>query len=198
VVGQPHIRFYAGKPLVDHQGLALGTLCILDEKPGVLSALQKQTLETLSKQVMHIIELRMFTVEKSKLHDVRVEVSKVKTNLLSSMSHELRTPLNGVLGFAALLADTSPSPIQQEYIRDIETCGKHMLTLVNDILTMRAKSQSSSLCKTLESVSHRRTKGSCLSRLRRAVPAVRPHFAHTRTYYACTHHAHRTLFHSRA
>ena len=58
VIGKPNIAFYAGVPLVDTDGFALGTLCVVDQKPRKLTDEQKEALTKLSKQVMLIIEAR--------------------------------------------------------------------------------------------------------------------------------------------
>jgi GAF domain-containing protein len=58
VTGEPHIRFYAGFPLINPEGLALGTLCVVDRQPRQLSAEQLKTMQALSRQVMTLLELR--------------------------------------------------------------------------------------------------------------------------------------------
>jgi signal transduction histidine kinase/DNA-binding response OmpR family regulator len=65
--------------------------------------------------------------------------SKFKDQFLSTMSHELRTPLNAVLGFSELLTEERYGPLndrQQRYVKHINTGGKHLLTLINDILDL--------------------------------------------------------------
>ncbi len=58
VVGPPHIRFYAGMPLVLASGETLGTLCVADRQPKRLSARQQRALKTLATSVVAEIELR--------------------------------------------------------------------------------------------------------------------------------------------
>lgn len=58
VTGAPVVRFYAGAPLINHQGLALGTLCVIDNQPRTLNEDQMKTLQTLARQVVSQLEQR--------------------------------------------------------------------------------------------------------------------------------------------
>ena len=65
VTGSPHIRFYAGFPLASPEGFALGMLCAIDRKPRQLSAEQKKAMQTLSRQVMVLLEFRRVSMRMS-------------------------------------------------------------------------------------------------------------------------------------
>jgi len=58
VLGDPHIRFYAGAPLIDEEGYALGTLCVMDRQPRELDDTQKEALRSLRRLALSQIELR--------------------------------------------------------------------------------------------------------------------------------------------
>lgn len=61
---------------------------------------------------------------------------QLKSDFLSTMSHELRTPLNSILGFGELLASQKLSDKQHKWVENINSSGKHLLSLINDILDL--------------------------------------------------------------
>lgn len=63
VTGKPHIVFYAGVPLITPEGIAIGTLCVIDSKTKSLDEGQQEALKSLAGQVMQLLELR-----KTRLH----------------------------------------------------------------------------------------------------------------------------------
>ena len=65
------------------------------------------------------------------------EINNLKNEFMATMTHELRTPLNSILGFSDVLAGAENlNEKQQRYVRNIQTSGKDLLTLVNDILDL--------------------------------------------------------------
>lgn len=63
--------------------------------------------------------------------------SRAKSEFLANMSHELRTPLNAILGFSQLMQrDEGVNENQQKNLHIINRSGEHLLSLINDILTM--------------------------------------------------------------
>ncbi len=61
--------------------------------------------------------------------------SRSKTMFLSNMSHDIRTPMNAILGFTILLTKDAEDPVKvREYTKKITASGKHLLSLINDVL----------------------------------------------------------------
>lgn len=65
--------------------------------------------------------------------------NRAKTDFLANMSHELRTPLNHIIGFSELVVDKhlgELNEMQVEYLNDVLSSGRHLLSLINDILDL--------------------------------------------------------------
>jgi PAS domain S-box-containing protein len=76
VTGELGIRFYAGMPLLLSDGLALGSLCVIDKKPRQLSADQQTALRALGNQVASQIELKRYIAAQEQLMQERLEVEQ--------------------------------------------------------------------------------------------------------------------------
>lgn len=89
VIGPPHIRFYAGFPLIRPCGSAVGTLAVMDTRPRTLSALAWRALEVLAKQVLKWLELRRNLLEREAVNRelqvtqdaLRLEVARTENAL---------------------------------------------------------------------------------------------------------------------
>jgi len=102
------------------------------EKKGRLEQEKNLKLELDSK------ELELDTHRKIVLAREEVVLAKAqnetKSSFLATMSHEIRTPLNGILGVTDLLEDTKLDKKQKHYLRLIESSGKSLLRIINDVL----------------------------------------------------------------
>src|SRR3954462_6488957 len=82
------------------------------------------------------------------------DASRLKSEFLANMSHELRTPLNAIIGFSEVLGDGLIGNLtdqQKKFIGDIFSSGKHLLSLINDILDL-SKVEAGKMMLDLESV----------------------------------------------
>jgi PAS domain S-box-containing protein len=105
------------------------------------------------------------------LHLKNVELedaSRMKSEFLANMSHELRTPLNAIIGFSEVLRDGLLGALtdqQRGFIGDIFSSGKHLLSLINDILDL-SKVEAGKMSLDLESVPIATLLGNSLSIVR--------------------------------
>lgn len=133
VTSGPHIRFYAGAPLISSDGHAIGTLCTISDKPQQLNAHQRESLAVLGRAVVSQLELRLKVRQLNKANER-------KTDFLSTMSHEFRTPLNAIITLNQLMLEKSEHlalPAEfTEYMTHIGYSGKRLLDLVNSVLDL--------------------------------------------------------------
>lgn len=71
--------------------------------------------------------------------DEALEASRIKTAFLANMSHELRTPMNAIIGYSEMLIEDADDLEPEDFVADlrkIQTAGKHLLALINDVLDL--------------------------------------------------------------
>ena len=93
-------------------------------------------------EMVNAVETDVIRREKDKqtvsvLKEEAEQANKAKSAFLANMSHELRTPMNAIIGYSEILTEDATDNQHQEYIPDlkkINSAGKHLLQLINDIL----------------------------------------------------------------
>jgi GAF domain-containing protein len=88
--------------------------------------------------VIAIENVRLFNEIQEKSRQLEI-ANQHKSEFLANMSHELRTPLNAIIGFSEVLMDRMFGEVnekQADYLKDIHESGKHLLSLINDILDL--------------------------------------------------------------
>jgi len=120
-------------------GHPIGTITVAGPHPKLFSRKQVELLRTFADQAVIAIEnVRLFTESQDKTQQLEI-ANRHKSEFLANMSHELRTPLNAVIGFSEVLIERmfgEVNPKQEEYLNDILSSGKHLLSLINDILDL--------------------------------------------------------------
>jgi signal transduction histidine kinase len=131
-------RRQLGVPLL-REGKAIGVLVVGWDEPGPVPAKFVSLVETFAAQAIIAIEnVRLFNEIQEKSLQLEV-ANKHKSEFLANMSHELRTPLNAVIGFSEVLQDPMFGELSEEqkgFVNDIHESGKHLLSLINDILDL--------------------------------------------------------------
>ncbi len=146
VTAEPKIRFYAGAPLVNPDGQALGTLCVIDREPRSLDAHQLETLRALARQVIGQMELRKKCMELRELagglEQNKRELERRNAEINSfyhTLAHELKTPLAAAREFVAIVMDQIAGPVtadQREYLETARTCCDQIKSHIDDLLDM--------------------------------------------------------------
>ena len=125
-------------PLLREEHL-LGALAVNRSSPGEFRPDVIDLLKTFAAQsALAIQNARLFRELESKSRELET-ASRHKSEFLANMSHELRTPLNAIIGFSEVLHERMFGEVndkQAEYLTDILESGRHLLSLINDILDL--------------------------------------------------------------
>ena len=122
-INDPNVVFYAGAPLNSSEGYPLGTLCVIDNKPNVLSKNQKESLKLLAKQVVNLFELRKRNRELSNANEEILRLNEQLTEFSYRLSHDIKTPISGIKYLSEIL--------QEDYAGLLDDKGKNWLNLIS-------------------------------------------------------------------
>jgi GAF domain-containing protein len=121
------------------EGFPIGVLTLTRSEVKPFTDKQIELVTTFADQAAIAIEnVRLFDEIQDKSRQLE-EASQHKSQFLANMSHELRTPLNAILGYTELMADGAygePSEKMLGILKRLESNGKHLLGLINDVLDL--------------------------------------------------------------
>ena len=131
-------RTMLGVPML-REGEPIGVVAIWRDEVRPFSERDKQLVMTFADQAVIAIEnVRLFREIQDKSRQLEI-ANQHKSEFLANMSHELRTPLNAIIGFSEVLLERMFGELnekQDDYLKDIFSSGKHLLSLINDILDL--------------------------------------------------------------
>jgi signal transduction histidine kinase len=137
VLGEPHVVFYAGVPLVSENGFSLGTLCVVDNKPKTLTESQKQSLRALGRQVVVLMDLRKknreLAVNREEMNALNLELER----FAHVVAHDLKSPCNNLIGLSDLLLYSYQDKLDddgKEMLGHLQSVSLSLKQLIDDIL----------------------------------------------------------------
>ncbi|PHR23957.1 MAG: hypothetical protein COA36_16215 [Desulfotalea sp.] len=137
------VRIESGQPLKEMSLLACDFnrmadhVFSRDEKlQEARDGLEKKVRERTRELKNELDERKRVELELAKAVDDAEDANRAKSEFLANMSHEIRTPMNAVLGFSDLLLPLVSGKRSQKYLESIQSAGKSLMTIINDILDL--------------------------------------------------------------
>ena len=135
---ESNVIFYAGATLNSPEGHALGTLCVIDEKPKKLTDSQREALKQLANQVVSLLKLRKSNLQLKEANDDVIKLNKRLNDFAYRLTHDLKSPINNINFLLDVLNTDHKSIFQnteaEEYINLISNRVFYMENLIQDML----------------------------------------------------------------
>ncbi|WBL23754.1 sensor histidine kinase [Zunongwangia sp. HRR-M8] len=131
------ILYYAGMPLLDNNGYALGTLCVLDTKINKLDEDQKMALKALAKQVEKLFELRRKNLYLEKIKQELDDHNSLLKDFAGVVSHDMKMPLANMIITADLIKARYKDHVDkkgQEHLANLKKSALKLSDYINGIL----------------------------------------------------------------
>lgn len=141
----PKILFYAGMPLKAYNGAVMGTLCVLDIEPRILSEEQKTALQALARQVENLFELRRHNLQLEKATIELQERNEQLKNFAGIVSHDMKMPLANMIITTDLIKAKYSEKFDDEGIQYLNYLKQSSFKLSNYISGILQHYESDSL-----------------------------------------------------
>lgn len=138
LVKESQAIFYAGAPLYDSKGLALGTLCIFDQKPRKLTDVQKNTIISVARQVVKLFELNRNNLRLKQIEQELISRNEELKNFAGLVSHDLKSPLENITSLARTFKNEYGQSIDadgNQYLNYIEESSETLKVYIDGMLT---------------------------------------------------------------
>ena len=130
-----NIRFYAGAPVVLDGTYSVGTVCVIDHVPRVLTAPQRRALRSLARHASVQLELRRYARNAADIADRMRQLDRMKDSFLATVSHELRTPLSTIRGYLEMLLDDDfDAETSRRFLSVMSRNSDRLLRLIDELL----------------------------------------------------------------
>lgn len=130
--GTPSVVFYAGVPLTNDDGYALGSLCVIDSRPRILTENQLLSLKSLARLVNTHFELRKVKAERDQLQNELNQASIVRRKLLRFLAYRLKPLVEPMLNDIRALSATASHPGQLMYLQSLKETGETIKEMLDD------------------------------------------------------------------
>ncbi|RYY34958.1 MAG: GAF domain-containing sensor histidine kinase [Sphingobacteriaceae bacterium] len=137
VTGPTQVAFYAGVPLVNEDGYALGTICIIDQQVHTLEPEQTEALKTLAQQVVDKLELRRKVMRLEKTNQELLNSNVIIQKFATMAAHDIKNPLSSILLTSQALRQRHEKMQDSSCLRLVDlniTSAKNLLGLVDEML----------------------------------------------------------------
>lgn len=139
VTGYPHIRFYAGCPLVTSVGFRLGTFCLIDTEPRHdFDETQHATLENFAALAMYGLEAERERFSASGADEEDAAASQAQFDAITTVAHDIREPLGTIVSLANVMESETFGPLgddrYQVYSSNIVRTGRYLADVARKIL----------------------------------------------------------------